>query len=347
MFLGVQMTDIRVQASCADFAPGTENEWSLIFEVNPDGTENKLFPRVLIDPIDSKKAFIRFAYEWVPQDKNGKSLAHKTKINEARFLDLRTLLLSLYNVPYSLKRACDNEKGPFKGQNLPQKLEGGASGKVTHQEIEYARQDVRCTAALLNAAKKEFDLHPIPKNPDKAYSPASIAKGYLEAMGIERPDKKFNVSHEMKGIALQTYYGGRSETRLRLSEVDVVPVDFTSEYPTVCVLQTLWDIITAEKITFDDATKEVREMCANITFENCFNPKRWPDFRFFAQIIANDDVILPVRTMYNGNTSNIGDNYLSSKLPIWVAGPDLINSIIRTGKIPKILKVLRLVNKQG
>ena len=62
------------------------------------------------------------------------------------------------------------------------------------EEIKYARQDVRCTAALLNAAKQEFDLHPIPVSPDKAYSPASIAKGYLEAMNIQPPEEKFKVS---------------------------------------------------------------------------------------------------------------------------------------------------------
>ena len=44
---------------------------------------------------------------------------------------------------------------------------------MTLEEIEYARQDVRCTAALLNVAKEEFDKHPIPLDPYKAYSPAS------------------------------------------------------------------------------------------------------------------------------------------------------------------------------
>src|SRR5215469_4904371 len=74
-----------------------------------------------------------------------------------------------------------------------------ASGWVTITEIEYARQDVRCTAALLNAAKEEFDLHPIAISPDKAFSPASIAKAYLDTMGIIPPAKKFKVPNKILG----------------------------------------------------------------------------------------------------------------------------------------------------
>ena len=211
-------------------------EWSLMLVKNADGRENKFYPRVVITPIDSKKAFIRFWYEWTPKRKDG-THTKRTKINEACFLDLRTLLWSLYNKSFSLKRACDNEKGPFKDQNLPQKLEEGASGKVTLKEIEYARQDVRCTAALLNAAKKEFDLHAdVRLLPEMAYSPASWAKAHLSAMGIEMPEKKFKVPKELLGIAMESYSGGRTETMLRLNEVPVVPVDYTSEYPSVCAL---------------------------------------------------------------------------------------------------------------
>jgi hypothetical protein len=79
-----------------------------------------------------------------------------------------------------------------------------------------------------------------------------------------------------------------------------------------------------------------------ITHEKCFDLKRWPDFRFFALIKPEDD-ILPVRTMYNGKTVNIGNNYLTSSKPIWIAGPDVIASKIQTGKDPQILKAMRLV----
>ena len=42
--------------------------------------------------------------------------------------------------------------------------------------------------------KKEFDQHPlIDLLPDRAYSPASVAKAYMQAMGIELPKEKFRL----------------------------------------------------------------------------------------------------------------------------------------------------------
>jgi len=204
------------------WSEGRKNEWSLVLVQYKDENENLHFPRVLIDPIDSKKSFISLWKEWIPKDKKGRPKAKPTKINESRLLDLRTLLFALFNQPLSLKNACHLEA--FKKHNLPQKIEHTPTGKVTLEEIKYARQDVRCTAALLNATKQEFDLHPIPVSPDKAYSPASIAKGYLEAMKIKPPQEKFNVSRRNLGIAMGSFMGGRSETRIRLQEVPVVPL---------------------------------------------------------------------------------------------------------------------------
>jgi len=315
---------------------GDENEWSLVLSEHPDDNENLLHPRVLIEPIDSKKSFIRFRLEWIP--KNGK--VKPTKINDSRFLDLRTLLWALFNQALSLKKAC--ELRTFKKHDLPQKIEHKPTGLVTIPEIKYARHDVRCTAALLNAAKQEFDLHPIRLNPDKAYSPASIAKAYLEAMGIQPPAKKFKIPDEMLGIAMESYAGGRSETRIRHAEMPVVPVDFTSEYPSTCALLNLMELLTAEGLTFEDATDDVRALLGTIRHDRCFSRKLWPQLRFFA-LLKPDQDILPVRTMYNGSTQNIGNNYLSSEKCVWVAGPDLINSAIQTGKVPQIERAIRIV----
>ena len=55
-----------------------------------------------------------------------------------------------------------------------------------------------------------------------------------------------------------------------------------------------------------------------------------------------DDDILPVRTVYDGVTQNIGNNYLTSETPLWFAGCDLIASVIRTGKVPHIVRAIRI-----
>lgn len=47
--------------------------------------------------------------------------------------------------------------------------------------------------------------------------------------------------------------------------------------------------------------------------------------------------------MYNGETTNIGLNYFTSDKPIWMAGPDIVVSILLTGKVPQLEKAIRMV----
>jgi len=188
----------------------------------------------------ARSAFIRLAKPW---KKKGNRKQKKRKNKTALFLDLRTLAWALFNRSFSLKTLCEELKTEH------QKLEHEPTGKVNPQEIEYARQDVRSTVDALNALKRNFDKHPISLKPNRAYSPASVAKAYLDQMGIRRPAEKFSVSNEILGISMQSYYGGRSETRLRCAEVPVVPVDFKSEYPSCCALLGLFDVLTAESVS--------------------------------------------------------------------------------------------------
>jgi len=108
------------------------------------------------------------------------------------------------------------------------------TGLITEDEIFYGRNDVLATLGLLNALKQEYELHPITLPPDRAYSAASIGKGYLRDMGIAEPVQKFKViPPKIHGIAMAAYYGGRAECRNRRWPMPVVPVDVTSEYPSV------------------------------------------------------------------------------------------------------------------
>jgi hypothetical protein len=313
----------------SDWSRGDKDEWSLIMSRYANGTENRNRPRITIQPIDSKKAFIKLVPPWKPQEWKDKGNVH--------FLDLRTLGWALFNQSFSLRTLCLELKTDH------QKTEDHEpTGKVMPEEMEYARRDVRCTVDALNALKQNFDEHPIRLKPYNAYSPASVAKSYLEKMGIVRPAEKFAVSNEIFGIAMQSYYGGRSETRIRCAEVPVVPVDFTSEYPSCCALLGLFDVLTAKSVSFDDVTENVRRFLKRITLKGCFKPALWERCGFFA-LVKPDSDILPVRTVYNEVTQNIGNNYLKSDTPLWFAGPDLIASVIRTGKVPRVIRALRMV----
>ena len=58
---------------------------------------------------------------------------------------------------------------------------------------------------------------------------------------------------------MAAYYGGRAECRIRRWPVPVVPVDLTSEYPSVDALLGIWNILTAQRLDIVDATEEVRD----------------------------------------------------------------------------------------
>ncbi len=342
--LGYDLTRIAL-----DWKEGNKGEWSLIMEKYADGNENINCPRILVTPIDSKKQIIKLVKPCKKKLK-GKVPAREWKDagEKIHFLDLRTSLWALYNKSHSLRSACDNVKGPFKGQKLPQKDEHQPSGEVTPDEIEHCRQDVRCTIGLLNACKAEFDKHTdIDLKPWNAYSPASIAKAYLKAMGVERPAVKCKVPNKTLGPWLQAYYGGRSECRIRHEVVPVVPVDFTSEYPSCCANLGLFKFLTAKTVKFVDDTENVRRFVANITQETCYERKTWRDLNFVARVVPNGD-ILPIRTVYDGVTQNIGNNYLHPNPvhpeSIYMAGPDLVAAVIQQpDKIPEILRAFRSI----
>lgn len=303
----------------------------VLSQLNQKQTENLHRPRIRIAPLNGVAEQIELTAV------RRKSEQHRWR--HGRFLDLHTLAFALTDESYSLAGAI----AAFGSK--PEKMEHEPTGRVSEKEITYARQDVRATLGLLNALKQEYELHPIALLPDRAYSPASIGKAYLRAMGIAEPMKKFSkISPRIHGIAMSAYFGGRAECRIRRWPVPVVPVDLTSEYPSVDALLGIWDVLTAKQLTTEDATETVRNLLTQITLDDLFRPAFWKQLNFYARIIPQGDV-LPVRSVYGdkSGTCNIGLNALHWKQPIWVAGPDLVASVLLSGRIPNVQEAFRLV----
>ena len=313
-----------------DWRTGDNDRWSLILSLRRSQKTGEMEPnphrpRIRIRSKDSHSAFITLARPQKPEEWP----------DRVRFLDLHTLAFALFGEPLGLEDLC-------KKLVIPGKIKHEPTGRITASEIEYCRGDVRATTGALNALKREFEQHPLSLHPDRAYSPASMAKAYLDAMGIVPPKMKFRVSNRVLGIAMQAYYGGRAECRVRRIPVPVVLTDFKSQYPTVNTLLGNWNVLTAKSLSFVDATNEVRRLLGKITMEDIFNPKLWRKFPFYA-LVRPDEDILPVRAVYNGETQNIGVNALSSDRPIWFAGPDVIASVLLAGKVPHIEKAICMV----
>ena len=311
------------------FANAKKSGWSLALTLRKGRRSGKSEidierPRIVITSINSKSAFFKLSSKWRPEEWR----------NEPRFLDLRTLTFALRNVPYRLSSAC-------KAFSVRGKMSHTPTGRVTPKEISYCREDVAATGRLLDAARQEFDRHPIELRPDHAYSPASIAKAYLDAMNIAHPREHFRVANSMYGISMQAYYGGRAECRIRKTPVPVILTDFTSQYPTVNALLGNWAVLKANSVRFKPCTRRVRAWLKKLDFEDTFDPAFWKNLSFFA-LVKPEKNILPVRTVYKGRTRNIGLNYLTSQKPIWYAGPDIVASILLQGTIPRIVKALRM-----
>lgn len=134
-----------------------------------EGEEDRYLARICMSLIDSKRAFYKIRSSMAPGESAWRGA----------LLDLRTLAFALSGESHSLRSAGET----FEAVDL--KPDAPELGHITAEAIDYCRADVRATAALLVALRKEFDRHPIDLMPWRAYSPASIGKAYLRKGGVQ------------------------------------------------------------------------------------------------------------------------------------------------------------------
>lgn len=311
--------------------------WSYAQDGEP--TESLYRPRVVIKTIDSKRALKGFRAplyaddsDLIPED--GDWAPDRKLSFRGNLLDLRTLAFSLSDRSHTLESACDDFGVPYTKRKVEH-------GKVTEEYIDYCREDVGATQKLCQATLREFERHPIPLQATRAYSPATIGRSYLKAMGITPPRSRQAFSDRVLGWAMSAYYGGRSECRIRRVSVPVVYCDFASMYPTVCALMGLWGLLTADRIDANEATRDTQELLDRVELDDCFDPAFWTKLVGVAAIRPDGDVV-PVRARYtNAPTFQIGINPLHCEAPMWFTIADLVASKLLTGKTPRIERAYR------
>jgi hypothetical protein len=307
-----------------------------VLESNPER------PRITVTAKDSKAAFFSLTKPLHPEEWPTYKVIRAGKESFKmilRVLDLRTLGWALFNESYSLNSACKAL------QTKNQKMDHDPTGTTSDDELDYGRQDVRCSVDMLNKLKEEFDRHSIDLYPDNAVSPASVGKACFRAMGYVPPEEKFDVPDYIYGIAAQSFSAGRAEVRIRHTAVPVSHCDLTSQYPTVNSLLGNPEVLAAERLSFEDVTEEIRALVTRITKDDCFDRKLWPRLKVFVRVKPDRD-LFPVRAEYNndGVTKNIGMNYLTSDKPVWFTLCDVIASkLLNNGKVPCIEKAIRMV----
>lgn len=295
-------------------------------------SKNSFRPPIHVKSLDSTKAFIEFAK---PPKRNQR---HKRSDYKGRFLDLRTLGFALTNEKLTLELACEGF------QTAHRKTQPTGHGKIIAEYVEYNINDVLATHDVYLKMIEQYNSYHLTLPPEKAYSPASIGKQYLKQMGI-KPFLEQNPDFppEVLGQVMATYYGGRSEVRIRKKPVKVRYMDFTSMYPSLFSLIGLWPFLTAERIECVDATKEIRRIVDKADLETLRNPGLWQKMAVIVQIQPDDDA-LPVRAHYGDKRAyNIGINHLTSPDPLPCALLDVLASRLLTGKSPKILRAFKFV----
>jgi len=143
--------------------------------------ENQHRPRLRLKTLDSKRTLMGLSRRnGAPKEER------RQRLDElGRLLDLKHLVFALTDKHLSLAKAAQ-AFGLAVG-----KLEAEVHGVITPEYITYNRRDVEVTALLLEAARAEWDRHPLALSPDKVLSPAGLGKGYLRALGVVPPSRKF------------------------------------------------------------------------------------------------------------------------------------------------------------
>ncbi len=318
-----------------------------------DGQErpNPYRPRIGIKHIDSKRALKGFTARLNPDPTDlipeGSSTGEPEKGYRFRghLLDLRTLAFALTDRGYSLETACE----AFGVEHRKQKT--AAHGLLTPEYIDYNRHDVLATSELAVKLLEEYDRHPIELQATKAYSPASFGKAYLREMGItpvlqRQPDfpKRF------LGYAQSAFFGGRASVHIRKCSVPVVYTDFLSMYTTVNSLMGLWRFVIAKDVrVIEHCQTEIQTFLRQIKKDDLVNVATWKHLPAFVQIIPNGDILL-ARGKYSAESNDwqVGLNHLHAdpelgkQQALWYPLPDVVTSVLLTGRVPEIIDAFRL-----
>src|SRR5208337_4523669 len=297
-------------------------------------SKNRFRSQIRIMSLNSTAAFIEFTR---PAKRNQR---HARANFKGRFLDLHTLVFALTNKNLSLQDACKIF------QTNPQKTSTEEHGKITSEYIDYNITDTRATYSLYLKTIERYKSFHVARPPERIYSPATFGKQYLKQMGIKpflEQNPKF--PPEILGYMMTTYFGGRSEIRIRNKHVKVRYMDFTSLYPSLFSLMGLWSFVIAEKIDAVNATGEVRRIVENATLDSLRDPNSWQKFTAIVQVGPEED-ILPARSHYDGKHAyNIGLPYLTSSKSLWYTLLDILASKLLTGKSPKVLSAIKFIPK--
>ncbi len=299
-------------------------------------TLSSKYPHLLIKHFNSHHAQIKFM-KGRPEGKCNFGYKLGSTDFTGHFLDLHTLAFALTNQAHSLDGACKRFAVPHGKKEVKQ------HGKVTREYVEYNLNDVEITHLLFQKLLAEVENYHLSVDITRLVSPASVGKAYLNSMGIASfMEKNPEFSPKLLGRIMGSYYGGRSEVRIRLEPRSIRLLDFLSMYPTMCGILGIWRSIIAERIDYVDVTNEVRQFVQDITLDDLRKPTVWKELNVICDVIPNEDIFI-ARSDFNGVNYNLATAYLTAKEPLIYTLADVVASKLLTGKNPHIVRATRFI----
>lgn len=263
------------------------------------------------------------------------------------FVDVKTLAMA----QLSRKHSLDSLAASLKTATQKMKVERHG-GPLTAEYIRYGFTDVQVTWECYRKLVDMYAQHQLERGPHQILSEASVGKAYLEAMKVQ-PFFAFQNSEPRANLGrnMSTYYGGRAESGIRRKVTQVMYCDFKSMYPTVNGLMGSTRFVTAQGYTEQDTTEATQAFLDAVTVEDLLKPETWRKLPTIVQLRPNDD-LLPARMRYTpdhkdrkkkADSFTIGLNHIRSDLPLWFMMPDVIASMMLTGKAPRIERAITFV----
>ena len=302
-------------------------------------SQDRSNPNVQVKHLSSRASIIRFASQVRQRTaRSGRRAGRWVPVKRGFFCDVRTLAGALLGGSHSLLSLSKLLDTSHK------KIESDEHGRrLTTKYLGYLRNDVQVTWECFERLRDLYATYGLDKTPiTKLYSEASLGKALLRQMDI-RPWRELQPGFPRRSLGriMATYFGGRSEVRIRRQIARVLYLDFLSMYSTACARMGLWRFVIAKGIRSVEATLEVRSLLARIDVEDIRDDGLWKhDLMTIVQVNPDAD-IFPVRSRYDGEQYTIGLNYLSSDRPCWYTLADCIAATLLTGRPPDVIKALR------
>ena len=300
-------------------------------------SRQKIYPNVRVKHMSQKAASISFAGRMEQPDGRGhRNRGIQTSIRRGHFIDVKTLANAMFARGFSLASLS-------KFLEIPNpKLDfDDFAGPITDDMVHYAVRDVKATWECYAEFIDRFGKLKLTRSiPEKIFSEAGIGKGYIREMGIA-PWRTVqpNLPRDMLAKIMGSYFGGRSEVRIRREIRQVILCDFLSMYPTVCTLMGLWRFVIADGMTWQDTTAATRAVIERTGLDELQSQSTWGEIATLVRVELNAD-IFPARAAYpRSEQTTIGSNFLSDG-QLWFTLADCIASKLLTGKCPEVLEAL-------